>query len=118
MISGYALLSALVVSEVIAKFVMVLQAHRGMAAWEGIGSPFTQQMKSRTKFLAAAAITVPVAYLLGGFAGFYALGAAVIIAFVLLRVANRNFGGVSGDVFGASNEIARLSSLIILASAL
>jgi adenosylcobinamide-GDP ribazoletransferase len=95
---------------------MVLQANRGIAAWEGIGSPFTVEMKSKAKFLAASAITVPVAYFAGGLAGLYALGAAALIAFVLLKVANKSFGGVSGDVFGASNEVTRLSSLIILAS--
>jgi len=46
----------------------------------------------------------------------YALGAAVVIAFILLKVTNKSFGGVSGDVFGASNEVTRLSSLIIFAS--
>lgn len=116
MMSDLLLLRALIVSEVIAKFVMVLQAHRGIAAWEGIGSPFTQQMKSKAKFLAACAITVPIAYILGGLTGLYALGAAIVIALVLLRVANKSFGGVSGDVFGASNEVTRLSSLIVLAS--
>lgn len=114
--NGYGLFRAIIVSEVIAKYVMVLQAHRGIAAWEGIGSPFTQQMKNRVKFLAASAITVPIAYFVGGFAGLYALGASVVIAFILLKVANRSFGGVSGDVFGASNEITRLASLIMLAS--
>jgi len=113
---GYSLFAAILISEVIAKYVMVVQAHRGIAAWEGIGSPFTEQMKNKTKFLVASAITIPIAYFGGGLGGLYALGAAVLIAFVLLRVANRSFGGVSGDVFGASNEITRLSSLIILAS--
>lgn len=116
MMGGYGLFRAIIVSEVIAKYVMVLQAHRGIAAWEGIGSPFTQQMKNKAKFLVATAITVPTAYFVGGLAGLYALGAAVLIAFILIKVANRSFGGVSGDVFGASNEISRLSSLIILAS--
>ncbi|MFQ5970630.1 MAG: adenosylcobinamide-GDP ribazoletransferase [Nitrososphaerales archaeon] len=116
MMGGYGLFRAIIVSEVIAKYIMVLQAHRGIAAWEGIGSPFTQQMKNKGKFLVASTITVPIAYFMGGAAGLYALGAAVLIAFVLLKVANRSFGGVSGDVFGASNEITRLSSLIMLAS--
>ncbi len=116
MMGGYGLFRAIIVSEVIAKYVMVLQANRGIAAWEGIGSPFTQQMKSKAKFLVASAITVPIAYFVGGLGGIYALGAAVLIAFILLKVANRSFGGVSGDVFGASNEITRLSSLIMLAS--
>ena len=115
---GFKLLMAMVVSEVIAKYVMVMQAHKGIAAWEGIGSHFTEQMKNKVKILAATAITIPIAYLGAGPSGLYALGAAVLIALLLLRISNRNFGGVSGDVFGASNEVTRLSSLIILASIL
>jgi adenosylcobinamide-GDP ribazoletransferase len=73
-------------------------------------------MKKKTKILAATAITIPIVYFVGGLVGLYAVGAAVVIAFVLLKIANRSFGGVSGDVFGASNELTRLSSLIMLAS--
>lgn len=117
-IGNFQLLMAIVVSEVIGKYVMVMQAHKGIAAWEGIGSPFTESMKSKTKMIAASAITVPIAYFAIGATGLYALAAASLIAFVLVRISNRSFGGVSGDVFGATNEITRLSSLIIFASLL
>ncbi len=112
------LLLAIVVSEVIAKYVMVMQAHKGIAAWEGIGSPFTEQMKSKSKMLAATATTIPIAYFAGNLPGLYALVTASAIAFILVRISSKSFGGVSGDVFGASNEITRLSSLIIFASML
>jgi adenosylcobinamide-GDP ribazoletransferase len=117
-IGSFKLLFAIIVSEVIAKYVMVMQAHKGIAAWEGIGSPFTEAMKSKMKFIAATGITLPIAYLVLGLPGLYALAAAAAIAFLLVRISNKSFGGVSGDVFGASNEITRLSSLIILSSLL
>lgn len=117
-IGAFTLLMAIIVSEVIAKYVMVLQAHRGIAAWQGIGSPFTESMKNKSKFLVATIITLPIAYFAIGLPGLYALGAAVAIALLLLKISNKSFGGVSGDVFGASNEITRLSSLVILASVL
>ncbi|MEM2759322.1 MAG: adenosylcobinamide-GDP ribazoletransferase [Nitrososphaerales archaeon] len=117
-IGGFKLLAALIASEVIAKYVMVVQAHKGIAAWEGIGSPFTESMKDSVKMIAASAITIPIAYFAGNIAGLYALASAVLIAFVIVRISNRSFGGVSGDVFGASNEITRLSSLIVFASLL
>ena len=59
-----------------------------------------------------------IAYFTIGIPGLYALGAAALIAFILVRISNKSFGGVSGDVLGASNEITRLSSFMILVSIL
>jgi len=75
-------------------------------------------MKSKTKIIIASVITVPIAYFTIGIPGLYALGAAALIAFILVRISNKSFGGVSGDVLGASNEITRLSSFMILVSIL
>ena len=117
-LGGFKLLMVIIVSEVIAKYVMVLLAYKGIVAWEGIGSPFTESMKSKTKIIIASVITVPIAYFTIGIPGLYALGAAALIAFILVRISNKSFGGVSGDVLGASNEITRLSSFMILVSIL
>ena len=35
-------------------------------------------------------------------------------AVVLMRIADRNFGGVNGDVMGAANEIGRIAALIVM----
>jgi adenosylcobinamide-GDP ribazoletransferase len=48
--------------------------------------------------------------------GLLTLGIVVIIGLIIYFISYKNFGGVSGDVFGASNEIARLSSLLILST--
>ena len=37
-------------------------------------------------------------------------------SFVVHRVANRNFDGISGDVIGATNEIARTAALLVAAA--
>jgi len=34
----------------------------------------------------------------------------------ILIISTRSFGGITGDVLGATNEITRLSSLVIFAS--
>jgi adenosylcobinamide-GDP ribazoletransferase len=75
-------------------------------------------MKNNAKILAATGIVIPISYFTTGFVGLYALLVAAFLAFILVRISNKSFGGVSGDVFGASNEITRLSSLIIFASML
>src|SRR5579875_1193158 len=116
MMKGLVMLEAVLVSEMMAKFSMVLQANRGASAWEGLSSPFTQQMKNPAKLAAAAAMAIVPAVVLGGITGIIVVGATVGLSFLLLAVSNRSFGGVSGDVFGASNELVRLVSLLIFAS--
>jgi adenosylcobinamide-GDP ribazoletransferase len=39
-----------------------------------------------------------------------------MVAAIIHHVSNKSFGGISGDVIGASNEVTRLSSLIVLSS--
>ena len=116
MMKGFALFQAILLSELLAKFVMVLQANRGSSAWQGLSSPFTQSMKEKKKLVIAAAISVIPIIVIGGMTGVIVIIAGVILSFVLLAVANRSFGGISGDVFGATNELVRLSSLLIFAS--
>lgn len=116
MMRGFALLEAIIVSELMAKFSMVLQANRGSSAWEGLSSPFTLHMKNPAKLAAAAGMAVVPAIVLGGITGIMVVAATTLISFLLLGASNRSFGGISGDVFGASNELVRLASLIIFAS--
>ncbi|MGI0086761.1 MAG: adenosylcobinamide-GDP ribazoletransferase [Nitrosotalea sp.] len=116
MMKGFVLFEAILVSELMAKFAMVLQANRGSSAWQGLSSPFTQSMKSPAKLAVAAMLAIVPTVILGGITGIIVTGVAVGMSFLLLSVANRSFGGISGDVFGASNELVRLASLIIFAS--
>ena len=64
----------------------------------------------------AAALSLIPTILLGGITGTIVVVTTVGLAFLLLVVAKRSFGGISGDVFGASNELVRLASLLIFAS--
>lgn len=116
MMKGFALFQAILLSELLAKFVMVLQANRGLSAWQGLSSPFTQSMKDKKKIGVAAVLSIVPIVLIGGMTGAIVIMAGVGLAFLLLVVANRSFGGISGDVFGATNELVRLSSLLIFAS--
>jgi adenosylcobinamide-GDP ribazoletransferase len=44
--------------------------------------------------------------------GIQILVLGVICCFIIIYISNRNLGGISGDVMGATNEIVRLVSLI------
>lgn len=114
--SGLAILTSIMTAEVIAKYVMVLLANRGMSAWEGFSSPFTAAMKDKRKMAAATGMMLAIVWLASSYAGLAALGVSLAIAGLMKYVSGRSFGGISGDLLGASNEMTRLSSLIVLSS--
>ena len=114
--SSLKLLYAIIASEIIAKYIMVMQASVGDSAWSGYSSPFTIEMKKRNKITISTIFTVALVLIIEGVLGLLSLGIVMIIGFIIYIISYRNFGGVSGDVFGASNEIARLSSLLILST--
>ncbi len=115
-LQGYGILAGIITAEVIAKYLMVLLAHRGTSAWEGFSSPFTAAMKDRRKIIAASAIMIVIVWFSSNFAGLAALAVSLAIAALLNHVSRKSFGGISGDVLGATNEITRLASLLVLAS--
>lgn len=113
---GIKILTCIIAAEVIAKYIMVLLTYRGTSAWEGFSSPFTAEMKDGKKMLAATGIMLPVVWFSAGFAGMAALGVSIALGALMRHAAKRSFGGISGDVLGASNEVARLASLITLST--
>jgi adenosylcobinamide-GDP ribazoletransferase len=73
-------------------------------------------MKNLSKIITSIILTVALVFILQGIAGLLTLGIVIVIGIIIYYVAYRNFSGVSGDVFGASNEISRLASLLILST--
>jgi adenosylcobinamide-GDP ribazoletransferase len=71
-------------------------------------------MKDKRKIAYASIFTVATIVILSGFLGLIALGVGLLIAAIVNIVSSRTFGGITGDAFGASNEITRLSSLLVL----
>lgn len=114
---GWKILTSIVTAEVIAKYIMVLQAHIGLSAWDGFSSPFTSAMKDKRKLLAATGIMFPIVWFMSGiYTGLILLGISLGITVIIHHISNKSFGGISGDVIGSSNEITRLSCLIVLSS--
>lgn len=114
--SGLQILTSIIAAEVIAKYVMVLLTFKGTSAWEGFSSPFTAAMKDGRRMAAATGIMLPVVWFASGYAGMAALGVAIALGALMRQASKRSFGGISGDVLGASNEVTRLASLIVLSS--
>lgn len=114
--SSIKLFYAIIVSEIIAKYVMVVQASIGDSAWSGFSSSFTIEIKKGNKIVISAVISILLVFVIEGMMGLLTLGIVIIIGLIIYIISYKSFGGVSGDVFGASNEISRLSSLLILST--
>jgi len=53
---------------------------------------------------------------IGGTTGLILFGASIGVTLFLIGLSTRSFGGITGDVMGAANELTRLSSLLIFVS--
>lgn len=110
------LMIGIILSEIIAKYSMVLQSHYCKSAWDGYSSLFTKNMKSKKKMAIATIITIISIILISNISmlGLQIFVVGIICCFVVTYVARKNFGGITGDVIGATNEIVRLCSLLSL----
>lgn len=138
---GFSLLFALIVAEICAKTAMTTVATLGKSIHPGMGAVVIAGAK-KDHYVKGLALAVAICCVTMGIAGFYyylpwlaspggifyvagrmatmaalgllAITSAVAVAFGILIVADRNFGGVNGDVIGASNEIARIAALALM----
>ena len=114
--NGMELFKIILLSEIMAKFSMVLMAGLGNSASIGSNTPFMDSMKDKKRLLVAGIITIIPFIILGEMNGFVVFASGIVVTMVLVGLSTRSFGGITGDVMGASNEITRLSSLLIFVS--
>ena len=116
------IIQVLVVVELSAKLSMVVGAWAGNAVHEGMSSTFLAAMhgKGGNARLAAAlalsfGVAAPLMWFSGlGLSGFVVVLAAVLAGLVMVAVSHRHFGGVTGDVLGATNELVRMVAVVVL----
>jgi adenosylcobinamide-GDP ribazoletransferase len=111
------MLQGLVVVEVSAKLSMVVGAWAGKSVHQGMSSSFLEAMhgaKGNARLIAALVISFGIALPLLWLTGVVTVLAAILASLVMVGIAHRHFKGVTGDVLGATNELARVASLITL----
>ena len=103
-------------AEASAIFAMVLATAVGKSAHKGMNTIFVECMHSRRALRLGVSfvIILAISYLALKIAGFIVVAGAVVTAVVMVAVSNRNFGGLTGDVLGATNEIARAASILLV----
>jgi len=112
------LLSVIIISEVLSKYSMVLQCYLGKSAWKGMNTIFIKEMKNNKKFLVSNVILI-ASITTFGFNFYYTIASVITmvsVSITLLLIANRSFGGISGDTIGAANEISRFFIYLIHAT--
>jgi adenosylcobinamide-GDP ribazoletransferase len=108
---------AVIVIELCAKLSMVVAARAGRSVHEGMNTSFLKAMHGGSgnwRLALALVISFAVALPLFGLGGVWVVLAAVASALAMVSIAHRNFGGVTGDVFGSTNELTRAVCAVVL----
>jgi adenosylcobinamide-GDP ribazoletransferase len=108
---------ALIMVELCAKLSMVVVAWAGKSVHQGMNSPFLEAMhgsKGNLRLVGAIVISFAIAIPLLRWAGVFTVLAGLITGLVMVAIAHKHLNGVTGDVFGASNELARMICAVVL----
>ena len=117
------IIPAIIVVETSAKFSMVVMAWAGKTTHPGMNTSFLSFMHGTkgtirllSGLLISLAIMTPLLYwsALPFWTGAIVILSGILTSLMMTLIAHRNFKGVTGDVFGATNELTRLVSLIAL----
>lgn len=107
---------ALLIAPVLGRWAMALLAYRATAAKEGLGASLIGRMKGSRLFFATA-VTLILAAGFAHAAGLLAMAWVALFTLACKSYFHRRLGGLTGDAFGAVEELSETSALIFFALA-
>lgn len=110
-------IQSVIIVEVSAKLSMVIGAWAGKSVHEGMNTDFLDSMhgkKGALRLIAALIISFGIAIPLLGLTGIATILAAILVSLFIVSLSHKHFKGVTGDVLGATNELSRMTSIIVL----
>jgi adenosylcobinamide-GDP ribazoletransferase len=115
----------IILVEVVAKLTMVTLVWLGKPTHKGLGSIFLKKAKKRIN-IAAYVVSALIAFVLfslvvSPFYGILSIGLVFVsipVACAMGKIAEGIFGGVSGDIIGATNEVSRAVLFVLFAGVL
>jgi adenosylcobinamide-GDP ribazoletransferase len=110
-------IQVIIAAEVAAKLAMVTIVTVGQSVGKGLGARFLEKAKTKRNIIAYVISLLIIVPLLG-WNGLPVVAVSIIIGLLMSRVGKSVFGGVSGDMIGATNETARAVTLVMLAGVL
>ena len=114
-VNSAAIIQVMVVAEISAKLSMVVGAWAGKAYHKGMSINFLEAMHGRKgviRLLIALVLSFGIAIPLLLTSGFVMLLAGIVASLIMVGISHRHFGCVTGDVLGATNDLARMVSLL------
>ena len=115
------IIPALIVAEVSAKLAMVTTAWQGTSPPQhledkrGKGRSFIDFIrKNHGLYAISLTISFAISIALFGLSGVFAAVSGILVGAFMIVLGKRVFGGVNGDIFGATNEVARMIALFMV----
>lgn len=119
-LSGLEILKGVVVAEVVAKESMVLTAYFGKTpSYKGMGYYVVKSMRNKhMKALFSVILSVVIVFLSVGVVFVPIFAAMAVAVAVVSSYSNKTLESVTGDVMGATNEINRMITILVLVAAM
>ena len=105
------ILAALPLAAAAGRWLLLPAGRQPLARPGGMGADFAAGLSPRV--FAAAIVPVIVLAVLGGWRGAAALAGVHLLAWGIFRLARSRLGGVTGDVFGMTVELAEILTLLV-----